>query len=113
MRRRISAISLRPCALNCTLVQRRSSESATQLMSPASCMLCTIRVTDGGFICSASARSPSEGFFSFSTETSIEAWAGEMPPSDEWRRRRFSLVMARRNRAAVSFVVIISISSPN
>jgi len=57
-------------------------------------MLCTIRVTDGGFICSASARSPSEGFFSFSTETSIEAWAGEMPPSDEWRRRRFSLVMA-------------------
>jgi hypothetical protein len=53
------------------------------LISPACSITWTSLVTDGGWICSAIARSPSEGWSSFSTEESIEACAGETPPSAE------------------------------
>jgi hypothetical protein len=51
-------------------------------MSPASCIVWASLVTDGGFICSAAARSPNDGFVRLSIDSSIDAWAGEMPPSE-------------------------------
>jgi hypothetical protein len=97
----------------CTRVQRRSSRSAEQVISPAASMVRTIRVTEGGCTCSATARSPNEGLRRLSIDANIEACAGEIPPRDDDRRRRLRRVTARRSRAAVSFVVALSISSPN
>jgi hypothetical protein len=76
-------------------------------------MLWAMRVTEGGFICSAAAKSPNEGLVHFSMDASIDACAGDMPPKEEWRNRRLSRVTARRSRAAVSLVFSVSISSPN